>query len=284
MAELKPEPIRAEDLSEYLESSSDFSFELSTLRMLTSLGLKCAHGGLYDDPVTGKAREFDIRAVATASKTRIRLAIECKNIRENFPVLVSCVPRKETESYHEIAFVGDQEVTALESPLGRSRASIHRVRGANSLYPPTEMVGKRSTQVGRDSHGRILENDRFFEKWSQCLSSAAELVQEVYWDGEKDEGHYLSTVIPFVVIPDGRLWIATYAEDGAQEEAPRQVDRCSVFVGKDYKMGTTQHQRWLTVSHLEIVTSTGLNQFVATYLLDKPGVEKVCPLAAILKE
>lgn len=34
------------------------------------------------------------------------MAIECKNIRDNYPILISFVPRHEQESYHQIAGVG----------------------------------------------------------------------------------------------------------------------------------------------------------------------------------
>ena len=93
MAKLKNEPIVKSDMLEYLTSYSDFSFELTVLKMLRELELECEHGGHYEDPVTNKSREFDIRAIKTIEQYRVRLAIECKNIRENFPILISCVPR-----------------------------------------------------------------------------------------------------------------------------------------------------------------------------------------------
>ena len=61
---LKPAPVTLKDLNEYLsESTSDFSFELEVLKELRSHHLKCEHGGHYEDPVTKKSREFDIRAL-----------------------------------------------------------------------------------------------------------------------------------------------------------------------------------------------------------------------------
>ena len=86
MAKLKTSPIQKDDFIKFLNSHSDFSFELSVLKMMRQNGIECEHGGLYEDPVTGKSREFDIRAVHTIADYRVRLAIECKNIRENFPV------------------------------------------------------------------------------------------------------------------------------------------------------------------------------------------------------
>ena len=84
MPKLKNDAISEIDLIEYLDSSSDFSFELSVLKMLRESNIGCEYGGLYEDPVTGKSREFDIRATKTISNYRVRLAVECKNIRDIF--------------------------------------------------------------------------------------------------------------------------------------------------------------------------------------------------------
>ena len=45
MAKLKTEKILAEDLVEYLNSYSDFSFELAVLKMLRASDIDCEHGG-----------------------------------------------------------------------------------------------------------------------------------------------------------------------------------------------------------------------------------------------
>lgn len=100
MAKLKNNQISLTDLLEYLNSYSDFSFELAVLKMLRENEVECEHGGHYQDPVTNKSREFDIRAIKTIEHFRVRMAIECKNIRENFPILISCIPRHTQESYH----------------------------------------------------------------------------------------------------------------------------------------------------------------------------------------
>jgi hypothetical protein len=49
MPKLNLDPITAQDLAEYLADTSDFAFELRTLRMLRAQGLVCDHGGLYED-------------------------------------------------------------------------------------------------------------------------------------------------------------------------------------------------------------------------------------------
>mgnify|MGYP000029218484 CR=1 FL=1 len=41
MAKLKNDPVGKKDIQEYLEQSSNFAFELETLRLLTSLDFNC---------------------------------------------------------------------------------------------------------------------------------------------------------------------------------------------------------------------------------------------------
>jgi hypothetical protein len=80
MAKLKTDPIKADDLIAYLDDYSDFSFEIQVLNALIASEFTCEHGGTYDDPVTNKPREFDIRATRNFEKHLLRLAVECKNL------------------------------------------------------------------------------------------------------------------------------------------------------------------------------------------------------------
>lgn len=76
MAKLRKGEILEADLMEYLTRHSDFGFELRVLKALSTLGLRCEHGGVYEDPVTRKTREFDIRARSTVADRRVRVAVE----------------------------------------------------------------------------------------------------------------------------------------------------------------------------------------------------------------
>src|ERR1700691_3590339 len=103
--QLRNDPIGVTDLIEFLDGSSDFGFELRCVEALSKLGFRCEHGGSYVDPVTKKARQFDIRARNDdEADVRIRCAVECKNLAKNFPLLIMCVPRAQGESFHELVF------------------------------------------------------------------------------------------------------------------------------------------------------------------------------------
>ncbi|HVN14346.1 MAG TPA: hypothetical protein VMT73_01300, partial [Anaerolineales bacterium] len=86
MATLSDNPITESDIEEYLNGYSDFSFEIQVLNKFLGLGFTCEHGGVYDDPVTHKSREFDIRALYNKGAIRLRLSVECKNLHDNFPL------------------------------------------------------------------------------------------------------------------------------------------------------------------------------------------------------
>ncbi len=271
MPKLKPDSIQKSDFEEYLDSSSDFSFELSVLKMLRGNEIECEHGGLYEDPVTNKSREFDIRASKKISNYVVRLAIECKNIRENFPVLVSCVPRHEDESYHQVAHVSG---SGSFDPH-QSRASTISIRGEYSIYKPEGLIGKSTVQVGRALDGSISANDsELHDKWGQCLNSLNDLVIRSYWDGEKEEGYHLSTVLPIVVVPNTRLWSVAYDYNGNRVSEPRQTERCSCFINKDYRMGTRLAGTRIWVSHVEIMTIDGLKSFVESHLKTEDEIIK----------
>ena len=286
MAKLKNDPINSSDLLEYLNSYSDFSFELAVLKMLREREIECEHGGHYEDPVTNKSREYDIRATKTIKQFRVRLAIECKNIRENFPILISCVPRHEQESYHQIALVSEprNDSTIIGLSLHQSRAKTLSIRGEYSLYKEQESVGKSTVQVGRAPDNGISANDsELYEKWGQCLSSIKDLVDRVYRDGgPKDaEKEYLSAVFPIVVVPNGRLWTVTYDENGTRISDPAPTDRCSCFINKDYEMGTKLASARMWLSHVEIVTYDGMRSFVDQFLTTEEGMVQVFPKEGI---
>jgi hypothetical protein len=289
MPKLKQEVIEQSDLIEHLDSQSDFDFELSVLKTITDLGIECEHGGHYEDPVTNKSREFDIRAVKTIENYRVRMSIECKNIRENFPILISCVPRQEHEAYHEIAELHDPASDSVHMAhffANRSRANTRRLLGKSSLYKSGDPVGKCTVQVGRLENGALSANDsELYEKWGQCLSSADDLFKRAYSDGRKDKKkkEFFSCVIPFVVVPNGRLWSVEYTADGSRKTPPTPVARVSCFSGKVYRMGDAMQGEYIRVSHIEIVTLDGLVSFIETSLKTEEGIKTIFPEIGILE-
>jgi len=264
MPKLKKQPISAVELSEFLDTSSDFAFELRCLELLSELGFQCQHAGSYVDPITKKSRQVDIRAQKRSKISfSVRLAVECKNLSDSFPLLMMCVPRSRDESFHELILSYDPDLVNHQSqwtiPAFRANCKIIRVDHAESNYIAGAAVGKSSVQVGKGSDNSIIANDaEVFEKWSQALASANDLVYEATREGEEKNGVFFSLVLPILIVPDGTLWNVEYAENGTRSSEPARVDRCSFFIGHNYKAGDASRWRSLTISHLECVTVSGL--------------------------
>src|SRR5262245_29242861 len=93
MTKRPPLSIGATDIDSYLASRSDFVFELQVLKLLLGIGLKCSHGGTYDDPVKSVPRQFDIRAYLSAGVIHVDLTVECKALSTTKPLVVLSIPR-----------------------------------------------------------------------------------------------------------------------------------------------------------------------------------------------
>ncbi|MCO6436075.1 MAG: hypothetical protein J5J06_03215 [Phycisphaerae bacterium] len=267
MAKLKNLPICQEDMLEYLNTSSDFAFELQCLERISGLGFECQHGGSYTDPVTGKRRQFDIRAQKSKGPFRVRCAVECKHVTTNFPLLIMCVPRAPEESFHELLHSYDPDQVPQDRPYIPAIAGYCKtIRVSDhpaSEYQIGEPVGKNCPQIGKSKEGEIIASDAdVFEKWSQALASAQDLADEAASEGKECNGTFLSLILPILVVPDGRLWKIDYAANGTRNGDPKQVDRCSVFVGHDCFAGNELQGAPLTISHLEFVTLTGCSDML----------------------
>ena len=91
--------LNLKDIREYIEdkkNTDSFLLEMRVAEKLTKMCYDVKHSGFYDDPITGKKREFDIQATHYRDSNRkINLAIECKAIKN--PLLVYTVNRTENE-------------------------------------------------------------------------------------------------------------------------------------------------------------------------------------------
>jgi hypothetical protein len=89
-------------------------------------------------------------------------------------------------------------------------------------------------------------------------------------------------VIPFVVVPNDRLWIVLYDEDGNRVTEPKPSNRCPCFIDKNYEMGTKLAGTRMWLSHVEIVTLDGMRSFVQRYLSSEEAVCQLFPKEGII--
>ena len=267
-------PLQPTDSNKYITEESDFAFEQRVLHRLRDLQYKCEHGGTYTDPVTGKARQFDIRAARNYQTLRIRLAVECKNISNATPLVAHCVPRVPEEAYHT-------ELTAsfTRNVDGRHIRDVARptVRRSTRIYGhgPKHMVSKSLMQVWEEKDNgsmRVTGKDGdIYEKWSQAIFSCYDLVRnEGRWCAGSNVAYEGSSVVimPILVVPDTTVWRVSFNEDGEGVQDPCLVDHVSFYVGKEMNPWTEQEYysgyRPYWISHLEVITFGSLETTLRT--------------------
>jgi hypothetical protein len=273
MGKLHPDSITQSDIEDYLNNYADFSFELRVLKEFLDLGLQCSHSGTYDDPITGKSREFDVRALLQQELIRIHLSVECKNIKDNFPLVVHSLKRKGDERYNELIFTFSPQTRSSfpRIPKGSMDSSSTRVRVSPqfSLYSKDDYVAKSADQVGRRQHDESITatDGGVFEKISQAINSATSLIYEAHCLNVSRIPHpYFTFVCPVLVIPDSMLWQVKYSDDGARIGTPEQINHISYYIGKEWTVGNQIQDLTYTISHLEIVTFSEIRLFIEKYL------------------
>jgi|SRR5215831_15567983 len=271
MPKLDTQSITSENLEEYLKSSNDFQFELEIFECCSQApNASAEHGGTYVDPVTKKDRQFDIRMKIIKDACVLRLAIECKRLKEYFPLLVSRVERKQDESFHDIVVTRPRHISIPET-------GIPECIPAPTLYRNKDMVGKSTVQAGiyegkrEQSSPEFYSNDaEVYDKWTQALASAFELVSRAVHDHRGMPGSRGATVIiPAVVVPNNTLWVKNYSQGGQSLGGPpTRCDECTLFLGKLYEVPlpyTPFHTATVLkyrISHLEIFTQLGFKNYL----------------------
>lgn len=265
MTKLNQNPIGQSDIEEYLKDYSDFNFELRVLKQLRELKLVCQHSGTYDDPITNKSREFDIRALWEELPFRIHLSIECKNIQDNFPLVTHCLERTYNESYNDLIHTYEPfKYNDLSAVNSSSR--VIRQESGHSLYLRGEYVAKSADQVGRDTKNVITATDGgVFDKISQAINSASDLISQAADIEIINNADLLTFVCSVLVVPDGKLWQIKYKDDGQMIGSPQQVNHVSYYIGKEWSVGKPFALTY-KLSHLEIITFSEIKSFFNTYL------------------
>lgn len=244
-----PTPIIGQELREYITSQDDFAFEREVYHQAQGLGLVAEHAGLYEDPVTNKPRQFDVRASHAVRDHKICLTIECKGLSATYPLLVSCVPRSRAENFHEVLYTD-----RVHGPSG-SHTRVSHV-GGSRLYKAGDPVGKAMRQVRRDNRGDLTGGDEVFDKWMQALASAADMIAEAadqLSNGGTGKPRY-AAILPVLVVSDDTLWVADYASNGRLQRDPFTVSEITFYLGRKYDL--PRERISFTISHLHVCTRT----------------------------
>lgn len=275
MTQLSTNPIQQADINEYLNSSADFGFEMKVLSVLKAKGFACQHSGTYTDPITGKSRQFDIRCEKDIGRWRVRLAVECKNLRDNYPLIVHSVPRQVNEAWHSIILHKNEHLPAdttrvVEATDTETPFQAVRVTGQKTLYKPGiplqppqyTFVAKAIDQVGRSQSGNkiITGDEQVFDKVSQATNSSRDLIVQAH--SGVFEG--ASIILPILVVPANTLWEAKYDKNGNLQGTGSQIKQASYFIDKEWSVDEGRNQAY-RISHLEICTFDNLGTFLDDY-------------------
>lgn len=270
--------ITCADIEEFLTTQDDFSLELQIYEAARSFELQASHGGTYEDPVTKKPRQYDVRVTAERSVLRIDLAIECKSLRRSCPLLISRIPRISEESFHEVVHSFSRPFNPHEAfAIDNTHADAVRLKRAHSLYSPQEFVGKSTAQVARHAGSRefVSTDSATYEKWSQALASAEDLIFDSTYRCQRMGGDdCVTSVLPLLVVSDDTLWVVDYGEDGKPVGKPRLCDEALLYVGREY---SRPRNISFTISHLHVYTKTGVMKFLDRIRTDGDLWETIFP-------
>jgi hypothetical protein len=283
MAKFRDQPITSTAIREYLDSQDDFALEMRICSLVSSLGYESSHGGTYEDPVTKKPRQYDVRAYHQSDDKRVDLAIECKSLKNSYPLVVSRVPRTNAESYHQVICSLERDGGPIYQPnLSPCETLQIEYRHSSSLYRPGEPVGKSTTQIGVSEKGDFVSGDaEVFDKWTQALSSLSELAGDAAWYRDHSEdGFFLTVLLPVLVIPDGTLWVADYDANGLLVAEPQAANETTIFMGRDFWRPMAGSYN---VSHLHVCTVSGVTQLLSSIRSAPEMWETLFPMQEVLE-
>ena len=236
---------------------------------------KYSHGGTYTDPVTNKPRQYDFRAAYEEENRRTILAIECKNLGNESPIVICGVDRQLSEAYHD--FIDSRMGRFVErgkTSVGAS-STTYRASGDLSFYPAGKFVGKSLLRMKKDKRLTCVPDSDVYDRWSQALASSYELTDLSCTAGHKlGKQHFYSVILPVVVVPDGTLWQAAYDDQGNLSFDPCQKDGVEFYVDRlirvsayPEKDGVVAHN--FCFSHIHFLTLTGFKSFLSKLIINE---------------
>ena len=185
-------------------------------------------------------------------KRDLMLAVECKSLSTENPLIVSRVPRADADASHDL-------LKLWQRPgIGDAFFTVERYAGKGvPLYPAGGMVGKSTTQIRWiDGDKRLAGSDaETYDKWSQALTAAANLLDAAVLHAP-DPAPRFTFVVPVLVVSYNTLWVVDYAEDGTRA-APIPVEEAVLYVDRKRQLRNRNGEVTYQFLHLHIYTRTG---------------------------
>ena len=126
-------------------------------------------------------------------------------------------------------------------------------------------------QISRKGNDTFQRSDAdIWDRFGQAMNSARDLIEDAA-RGPHSRAAY--AIVPVVVDPDKRFWQIRYDDDGSQLGEPEQVDYCPYFINCAWDVGSPEAPiDPIFMSHLEVVTPSGLNPRMDGQFFQKGGV------------
>jgi len=274
--------ITADLIKASILTEDDFGHEMRVRKVLESVpGAEVTHGWTYRDPQEGKPRQFDLRFTLRHEKYGrcIQLAVECKNLSPDAPLIVSGTDRVASESFHDYIKSETRIGLAFGQTAFTPSNSIQRCEGASSVYKPGAFVGKSLLRLKPDAKESNLvraaaQESEIYGRWSQSLASADELCKRApnFGFGQSKVAAVTTVTLPFVVVPDGTLWKCHYESTGKIRGAPIPADEVFFFINHLVEVRLLpMEQGRVALSHVHFVTLKGLRLFIQGLMSSVPG-------------
>jgi len=270
--------LEASEISKILDENSGFTLEMKVVSLLTSKKFEVEHGGTYEDPVTKKSRQFDVRAMFRDESRVIRIAAECKALSKNCPLVIQRVPRTSNESFHDAYFVhkAASRPCSLGVVDGKETAEM-KTTNRSPLYPVGGSVGKACHQVemkndGKNGKKMSLGDSEIYDKWAQAIASSNDLLHSSVEEGYRSkEDELWSFILPVLVVSNECLWSVDYDKDGKREGEPIQIDEVDYYVNNTISYFSIPTWHVYAVSHIKILTFNGL-EMLTKRIADKDSI------------
>jgi hypothetical protein len=265
--------ITVEMLKKAVEAEDDFGHEMRVRRVLLSVpGAKVEHGGSYTDPVEAKPRQFDLRFEYTdeGGPRRLQMAVECKNLSPDAPLIISGTNRTPEEAFH-CYICSLLEAGAPNQPA--RPPSVFWAKKENQFYQGVSFVGKSllrlKTNEKKTALIRASGPDEIYKGWSQALASADELCDRALQARKPGHRGVNSLTLPVVVVPDGTLWSMDYDWNAVNTSGPVAADEVQYFVNHKVALKISAFRATIRLSHIHFFTLKGLKLFLGSIM--QPG-------------
>lgn len=247
------------EIEQYLDSRDDFELELFAVRTLKDNGWEVRHGGRYIDPVKGIGRQYDVRTWREfEAGRRVGLAVECKSLSPEFPLVISRVPRPPSDIGHDVLVRRYNEENQCDD------LSLRRPLTTGAyIYYPGEPVGKSATQIRWEPNGKKLtaSDTDTYDKWSQAVASAAQLVEQACTSmTQRPQIPVFTFAAPVLLVNDGTLWVVDYDQNGLRKK-PAAATEAQLFLGQEHVVGEGTRLAY-RLNHLLIFTRNGFTAWL----------------------